>query len=34
THARAVELDEAEADYDLAGLVADCLERADRRPPP
>jgi thiamine biosynthesis protein ThiI len=34
THARAVELDEAEAGYDLAALVADCLERAERRPPP
>jgi thiamine biosynthesis protein ThiI len=34
THARAAELDEAEAGYDLPALVADCLERAERRPPP
>jgi tRNA uracil 4-sulfurtransferase len=34
THASAAELDEAEAAYDLAALVADCLERAERRSPP
>jgi tRNA uracil 4-sulfurtransferase len=34
THASAPELDEAEAGYDLPGLVADCLERAEQRPAP
>ena len=32
THASAAELDEAEAGYDLPALVADCLERAEKRP--
>ena len=34
THARAAELDEAETGYDLPALLADCLDRAERRPPP
>ena len=31
THASAAELDAAEAGYDVAALVADCVERAERR---
>ncbi|MGH9038940.1 MAG: tRNA uracil 4-sulfurtransferase ThiI [Acidimicrobiia bacterium] len=31
THATAAELDQAEAGYDVAALVADCVERAERR---
>src|SRR5581483_10132433 len=34
THARAAELDAAEAGYDVPGLVADCLDRAESRPAP
>ena len=34
THASAGELDDAEAGYDLPALVADCLERAERRNAP
>jgi tRNA uracil 4-sulfurtransferase len=33
THASAAELDAAEDLYDLAALVKDCVERAERRPP-
>ncbi|MDQ3943741.1 MAG: tRNA 4-thiouridine(8) synthase ThiI [Actinomycetota bacterium] len=33
THATAAELDAAEDLYDLAALVKDCVERAERRPP-
>jgi tRNA uracil 4-sulfurtransferase len=34
THATAAELDQAEAGYDLAALVDDCLTRAERRDRP
>jgi thiamine biosynthesis protein ThiI len=34
THAVAAELDQAEAGYDLPGLVEDCLARAQRQPAP
>jgi tRNA uracil 4-sulfurtransferase len=34
THASAAELDEAEAGYDIAALVADCLEQAEKRSAP
>jgi thiamine biosynthesis protein ThiI len=34
THASAAELDEAEAEYDIASMVAQCLEQAQKRSAP
>jgi tRNA uracil 4-sulfurtransferase len=34
THATSAELDEAEAAYDVAALVEDCLTRAQSQPRP